>query len=129
MRVRTAMMTTAVGVVLAGTVSAGPARAADVPVYRGQGASARMPGYLCLYDHWDFNAIGSAPILRVNGGVAHLEGCNFNDRAGTPYNRTTDIVRVYPDWDFKGTPITLLPGESISLNNGNAGNDSASSVR
>ncbi|MFC8290583.1 peptidase inhibitor family I36 protein [Streptomyces sp. NPDC057242] len=90
---------------------------------------ACTPGHPCLYDHWDFNAIGSAPILRLDGDVAHLEEYNFNDRASTLYNRTTDIVRIYPDWNFKGTPITLLPGESTSLNNGNAGNDSASSVR
>ncbi|MEU3724969.1 hypothetical protein [Streptomyces sp. NPDC031705] len=61
------MTVAAVGVALAGMVSAGPAQAADVPVYRGQGASACTPGYLCLYGNRDFNAPGPAPILRLDG--------------------------------------------------------------
>ncbi|MFI2206983.1 peptidase inhibitor family I36 protein [Streptomyces sp. NPDC020192] len=108
--------------------AAAPA-SADASIIRGQGRDACTHNYVCLYENWDYNAPTSARILRTTEDISRLDDYFFNDITSSVVNNSRYIVRIYPDYDFKGVPVTLLPGESISFNNGNGFNDVASSVK
>lgn len=115
--------------VTAALLTAAAPALADASIIRGQGRDACTRNYVCLYDNWDYNASGSARILRTTEDISHLDDYNFNDVTSSVVNNSRYLVRIYPDYDFKGVPVTLLPGESISFNNGNGFNDVASSVQ
>ncbi|MEU8028652.1 peptidase inhibitor family I36 protein [Streptomyces sp. NPDC049099] len=115
--------------VTAALLTAAAPASADAAIIRGQGRDACTRNYVCLYDNWDYNASGSARILRTTEDISHLDDYNFNDVTSSVVNNSRYLVRIYPDYDFKGVPVTLLPGESISFNNGNGFNDVASSVK
>jgi hypothetical protein len=108
--------------------AAAPA-SADASIIRGQGRDACTRNYVCLYDNWDYNAPTNARILRTTEDITHLNDYNFNDVTSSAVNNSRFLVRIYPEYDFKGVPVTLLPGESISFNRGNGFNDVASSVQ
>ncbi|MFJ4526356.1 hypothetical protein ACIP4Y_36535 [Streptomyces sp. NPDC088810] len=98
------------------------------PTRRGQGRDA-CTATTSAYDNWDSNTSTNARILRTTEDNTHLNDYNFNDVTSSAVNNSCFLVRIYPDYEFKGVPVTLLPGESISFNRGNGFNDVASSVQ
>ncbi|WP_280727089.1 peptidase inhibitor family I36 protein [Kitasatospora sp. MAA4] len=64
----------------------------------------------------------------MNGDVPHLDYYCFDDVASSLVNNTKSVVRVFQDYDYKNTAVTLFPGEALDLN-GSSFNDQASSVQ
>ncbi|MEU8976402.1 peptidase inhibitor family I36 protein [Streptomyces monashensis] len=126
---RTRRLAASAALVTATLLAAATPASADASIIRGQGRDACTRGYVCLYDNWDYNVPDNARILRTTEDITHLDDYNFNDVTSSVVNNSRYPVRVYPDYDYKGVPVTLLPGESISFNNGNGFNDVASSVK
>ncbi|MFC8006851.1 hypothetical protein ACFUCH_12065 [Streptomyces olivaceus] len=84
-------------------------------------------GFVGLFHNWDFKG----PLLETNEDISNLEThtvvlddnkttrtAQFNNDTSGVYNNTTDkTLLLYPEFDFKGTPLTLLPGESANFIN------------
>jgi hypothetical protein len=118
-----------IALITAAMLTAAAPASADASIIRGQGRDACTRNYVCLYDNWDYNVPTNARILRTTEDTTNLNDYNFNDVTSSVVNNSRFLVRIYPEYDFKGVPVTLLPGESISFNRGNGFNDVASSVQ
>ncbi|MFI6661222.1 peptidase inhibitor family I36 protein [Streptomyces sp. NPDC050523] len=115
---------------LASLPAVAAAQPADVGPQRGSGLEACRPGYLCLYENWQYNQGASARILRTNEDIGRLDDMNFNDITSAVYNNTDQVVRIYPHFDYQGVPVTLMPDEHMSFDGVNGTfNDVASSVQ
>ncbi|MET9072951.1 peptidase inhibitor family I36 protein [Streptomyces sp. NPDC004232] len=124
-----ARLAAGIALITAAMLTAAAPASADASIIRGRGRDACTRNYVCFYDNWDYNVPTDARILRTTEDITHLDDYDFNDVTSSVVNNSRFLVRIYPDCDFKGVPVTLLSGESISFNNGNGFNDVASSVQ
>ncbi|NXY97312.1 peptidase inhibitor family I36 protein [Streptomyces sp. BR123] len=127
MKIRSAVVSVAACAFASVLAVAVPA-SADVKIQMGQGQDACKVGYVCLYENNGYNSGGPARVVMLDDDEARLDYYCFNDATSSIVNRSAHLVRVFQDYDYRATAVTLLPGEVMDLN-GTSFQDQASAVK
>jgi hypothetical protein len=97
------------------------AAAGDTYVKQGKGKEACPSEHLCLYAEFHWNTDSNHRLLVTDTPLHQLSNpdYNFNDTTSSVYNNTSQCVRLYPNYDYVGVPLTVFPGEAFDFTDDN----------
>ena len=86
-------------------------------VKQGKGTAACPSQRLCLYAEFHWNTASDQRLLVTNINLHDLNNPDyrFNDTTSSVYNNTSRCVRLYPNYDYVGVPLTVFPHEAMDF--------------
>lgn len=93
----------------------------------GYGKGDCRSGYVCLFQHYNFNGNTDAKIVMVDEDVADLEKYDLLNRASSYVVKATGEATLYAKTNYRGEELVLKPNSSGDVPT--SFNDKASSIR
>lgn len=125
MKIRAVLVATSVLLPLLGVGNAQATQ--SVFSIEGRGKDDCRSGYVCLYQHYNFNGSSDAKILMVDEDITDLDKYDFLDRTSSYVVKAPGGATLFARTNYRGEDLVLKPGSSGDVPVGF--NDKASSIR